>query len=78
VLIPLLFFGIELIVLGLLIALGVLGRGLLGRPWVVRAAPLTGHDGELTWSVSGWRRSNRLIDEVADSIAHGLPPAPAE
>lgn len=49
VLIPLLLFGIELILLGLLIALGILGRGLLGRPWVVRAMPAGGHGAALAW-----------------------------
>jgi hypothetical protein len=36
-LIPLLMFGIELILVGVLIAAGILGRGLLGRPCVVEA-----------------------------------------
>jgi hypothetical protein len=36
VVIPLLLFGIELLIVGLLIAAGILSRGLLGRPWVVR------------------------------------------
>jgi hypothetical protein len=37
ILIPLLLFGIELIILGLLIALGILARAGLGGPWVVKA-----------------------------------------
>ncbi len=78
VLIPLLLFGIELIVLGLLIALGILGRGLLGRPWVVRATPDGGRGGALAWRVVGWRRSARVIDEVAASLTNGQLPAPAE
>jgi hypothetical protein len=78
VLIPLLLFGIELILLGLLIALGILGRGLLGRPWVVRAAPVSGQGGALAWRVAGWRRSARVIDEVAASLSNGQPPVPAE
>ncbi len=39
IVIPLLLFGIELILLGLLIAAGIAGRTLLGRPWVVMATP---------------------------------------
>ncbi len=78
VLIPLLLFGIELIILGLLIAAGILGRGLLGRPWVVRATPAGRQDQALAWKVSGLRRSGRVIDEVSDSLASGLPPLPAE
>jgi hypothetical protein len=78
VLIPLLLFGIELIIVGLLIAAGILGRGLLGRPWVVRATPTSGHDRTLAWKVVGFRRSARVIDEVAASLSNGLPPVPAE
>jgi hypothetical protein len=78
VLIPLLLFGIELIIVGLLIAAGILGRGLLGRPWVVRATPASGQDRVLAWKVSGLTRSARVIDEVAESLAKGLSPAPSE
>jgi hypothetical protein len=78
VLIPLLLFGIELIILGLLIGAGILGRAFLGRPWVVRATPAGGHERALAWRVRGLRRSARVIDEVAASLAHGLQPAPAE
>jgi hypothetical protein len=78
VVIPLLLFGIELILLGLLVAASILGRTLLGRPWIVHAALLSGKDEVLTWRVVGWRRSNRLIDEVAASLAAGLDPSPVE
>jgi hypothetical protein len=78
IVIPLLLFGIELILLGLLIASGILGRALLGRPWVVCAVPASGHDTDLRWKVAGWRRSGRLIDEVSASLTSGIPPAPSE
>jgi hypothetical protein len=78
VVIPLLLFGIELILLGLLIAVGIVGRTLLGRPWIVRATPLGPEVGELSWQVVGWRRSNRVIEEVAASLSAGLDPSPAE
>jgi hypothetical protein len=78
ILIPLLLFGIELIILGLLIALGILARALLGRPWVVKATPADGGPGEMTWSVSGWRRSHRVIEEVAGALAAGADPMPSE
>ncbi|MGH2879287.1 MAG: hypothetical protein ACRDK4_06770 [Solirubrobacteraceae bacterium] len=77
VVIPLLLFGIELILLGLLVAVGIVGRTLLGRPWIIHATPLT--DGtQLSWRVVGWRRSTRLIDEVASSLGAGLDPSPIE
>lgn len=78
IVIPLLLFGIELILLGLLMATGILGRTLLGRPWIVHAAPLNSEDEALAWRVVGWRRSNRLIDEVATSLGDGFDPSPAE
>jgi hypothetical protein len=78
IVIPLLLFGLELIILGVLIAVGVVGRSLLGRPWVVEAVPIAGGERTLTWRVSGWRRSARLINEVADALATGLQPNPTE
>jgi len=78
VVIPLLLFGIELILLGLLIAAGIVGRTLLGRPWIVRATPLDPDVEEWGWRVVGWRRSNRVIEEVAASLGAGLDPSPAE
>jgi hypothetical protein len=78
VVVPLLLFGIELILLGLLVATGIVGRTLLGRPWIVQATPLTAEAEKLSWRVVGWRRSTRLIDEVAASLGAGLNPSPAE
>jgi len=78
VVIPLLLFGIELILLGLLIAAGIVGRTLLGRPWIVRATPIGPELEELSWRVVGWRRSNRVIEEIAASLSAGLDPSPTE
>ncbi len=78
VVIPLLLFGIELVLLGLLVAAGVLGRTLLGRPWIVQATPLAIEAEALSWRVAGWRRSARVIDEVIASLGAGLDPSPTE
>jgi hypothetical protein len=78
VVIPLLLFGMELILLGLVVAVGILGRTLLGRPWIVQATPLVADAQELSWRVVGWRRSTRLIEEVCASLSAGLDPSPAE
>jgi hypothetical protein len=78
IVIPLLLFGIELIALGLVVAVSIAGRTLLGRPWVVQATPDDDSARTLTWRVVGWRRSRRLIAEVAASCEAGLNPAPAE
>jgi hypothetical protein len=78
VVVPLLLFGIELIVLGLVVAAGIVGRALLGRPWVVQAAPADGEAHVLAWKVGGWRRSARVINEVATALNSGLDPSPDE
>jgi hypothetical protein len=78
ILIPLLLFGIELILLGLVVAAGILGRGLLGRPWIVHATRAGELSPTFTWTVSGWRRSARLIDEVVAALSAGLDPSPSE
>jgi hypothetical protein len=74
IVIPLLLFGIELIILGLLVAAGIVARSALGRPWVVEAIPSEGMSDALAWKVKGWRRSEKLIDEVATAIAAGTTP----
>jgi hypothetical protein len=78
IVIPLLLFGVELIILGLVVAAGIVGRSLLGRPWIVQAIPVEDPAGVLVWRVIGWRRSARLIDEVAGSLGAGLDPSPSE
>jgi hypothetical protein len=66
------------VIIGVVLAAGVVGRSLLGRPWVVEARPANAVAGPLVWRVAGWRRSGRLINEVAEQLASGLAPAPAE
>jgi len=75
--VPLLFFGIELIVVGLLVAAGVASRIALGRPWVVTATPKSDDTGALIWEVKGWRDSGQLIDKVAAELASGVTPPAA-
>lgn len=77
VLIPVLFFGLELIILGVLLATGVIARTLLGQPWVVQATstdPLSAGR-RLEWRVRGWRRSQSLIGEVAAELTAGHEPS---
>jgi hypothetical protein len=78
VVIPLLLFGIELILLGILVALAILGRALLGRPWLIRAEPVDDRDAAIGWRVVGWRRSNRVTREVTAALATGATPEPTE
>jgi hypothetical protein len=78
IVIPLLLFGVELIIAGLLVAMGILARSAFGRPWIVHATPSANPAGALAWEVKGWRRSGRLIEEVATELAAGLTPSPVE
>lgn len=78
VLVPLLLFGVELIIVGVAIALGMLGRLFLGRPWVVAAECLDSPGTGFAWRVSGIRRSQRVLDQVAAALEAGATPEPAE
>jgi hypothetical protein len=76
VILPLLLFGLELVIIGCLLAAGLIGQTLLRRPWTVKADIIDrpGHGAQ--WSVIGWRRSQRLMDEVVAALAaHGAVPA---
>jgi hypothetical protein len=80
VLIPILFFGLELVIVGALLAAGLLARTLLGQPWIVEATsidPLS--SGRcLEWRVRGWRRSQAFIAEIAAELAAGNEPPVAQ
>ena len=74
--IPLLFFGIEPIILGALLAAAAIGRVLFRQPWVIEARskdPLA-PGRRLEWHVIGWRRSQGLIDSVISDLAAGREP----
>lgn len=76
VVVPLLLFGIELIILGLVLALGIVGRSLFGKPWTVAAARPGDREPVALWRVRGWRQSARLIDRICvDLEARGQLPS---
>jgi hypothetical protein len=79
VVLPLLLFGIELIIVGVVLAATLLGRVVAKRPWVIEARSLDpwAADRVLEWRVTGWRRSQRLIDEIVSDLATGREPNPA-
>jgi hypothetical protein len=76
ILIPVVFFGIELIVLGVLLAAGVIARTVLGQPWVIeaRSADAIAPERRLEWRVRGWRESAKLITRVASDLSAGRDP----
>ena len=79
IVIPLLFFGVELAVLGALLAAGAIGRMLFRQPWVIEATsndPLT-RGRRLEWHVIGWRKSQALIKKVISDLSAGREPPQA-
>jgi len=76
ILIPVLFFGLELIILGVLLAAAVITHTVLGQPWVIEARstdPLT-RGRHLEWRVRGWRQSGKLIAQVSADLSAGREP----
>jgi hypothetical protein len=77
-LIPILFFGVELLVVGGLLAAGLAGRVAFGQPWVIQASLVgpPGSERRLEWRVRGWRNSRRAIEAVAADLSAGREPDP--
>lgn len=72
VLIPALIFLMWALFVGLTIAWYTVTK----RPWVVEAREHRDAPRVLGWTVVGWDESKLVIDQVADAIANGVPPAP--
>ncbi|HYV14529.1 MAG TPA: hypothetical protein VE972_00725 [Conexibacter sp.] len=74
VILPLLGIAFELAVALALFGSGILGRVFLGRPWTIEAVNLDRVGETGTFAVKGWRRSRRMILDLAGAIqASGLP-----
>jgi hypothetical protein len=76
IVIPLVFFGVELIILGVVLAAGVVGRVLFRQPWLIEARtndPLT-PGRQLEWHITGWRKSQELIETVISDLEAGREP----
>jgi hypothetical protein len=74
--IPLLLALLDIVLILLLTALGIGARVVFRRPWIVEAV---GPDEvRRTWRVVGWRASREAVDDIADALAHGQPPPPAD
>jgi hypothetical protein len=69
---PVIAIAVELTLLALVLVAAVAGRVLLRRPWTVFArSEGAGPAQEHTWQVVGWRRSDRLIEDVIRSLEKG-------
>ncbi len=72
--IPLLLFGLELLIVGLVLTAGALGHLLLGRPWVIQAWTADPNGASYEWQIAGWRRSGAAIDQIATALVAGENP----
>lgn len=76
VVVPLLVALLDLLVIALVSLIGVAGRVMFRRPWLVEAAD--GEGSRYTWRVVGQRESRSAVDAIASAFAHGhVPPPPA-
>jgi hypothetical protein len=74
--IPLVFAVLDLLVVLLLTAGGIVVRVLFRRPWTIEATSADG--GVLRWQVKGWRASGARRDEIAGLLAAGIVPPDAQ
>ena len=75
VVMPLVVALLDLLVVVLISLVGVAGRMMFRRPWVVEAVDSDGH--RYTWRIVGGRESRAAVDAIAGAFAHGHEPPPA-
>lgn len=75
VLLPLLGVALELIALIFLLGSGLIGRVLLGRPWIVEATNVDNPEERVAYAVKGWRRSTEALRELRTALATTGPSA---
>ncbi|HWL64489.1 MAG TPA: hypothetical protein VNP73_00795 [Actinomycetota bacterium] len=68
---PVFAFLIELLIVGVLLAVTLAAKILFRRPWIIEAWQEGARDQHLRWAVVGWNRSGEVMDEVARTIASG-------
>jgi hypothetical protein len=73
--VPLIVAALDVLIVLLLGTLGVVGRLLFRRPWVVEARPAVGGHA-VGWRVVGWRASGEQLDRVVEHLlaTGALPP----
>jgi len=74
ILIPVLGVALELIVLFIVLWSGLVGRLLLGHPWVVEARNLDDGERSAAYAVKGFRSAGHAVRELSAAIAAGGPP----
>lgn len=78
VVLPLIGLALELILLIAILGIGLIGRLVFRRPWIVEAVNLDHHQRSVEFGVKGWGESGRAVAQLSAAIqASGTPPAPA-
>jgi hypothetical protein len=62
---------VDLLIVLVVAAIGVVGRFVFRRPWTVEAHSSTGEQHEVP--VVGWRRAGEKVGSIAHDIKRGLP-----
>lgn len=75
VVLPLLGLAFELALLIAVFTSGLFGRIVLGHPWTIEAVSVDDPQQRLRFAVRGWRRSQRAIGALAETIATTGPPS---
>lgn len=68
IVVPVLLFGVELIIVGCVLAVGVVSRSLFGKPWTIAATREQASTPAALWRVRGWRASGELINQICVDI----------
>jgi hypothetical protein len=71
ILVPILLFGIELVIIGVALAIGLVGRFVFRQPWAVQALPVSGDAEIRSWKIVGWRNSGAFVDQIASELQQG-------
>jgi hypothetical protein len=74
VVLPLLGVALELIGVLILLGSGLLGRVLLGRPWIVEAVKVGDPEERAAYAVRGWGQSSEALRQLRTAVAAGGRP----
>jgi hypothetical protein len=76
VVLPLIGLALELIILVAFVGLGLIGRLLFRRPWMIEAVNLDHPQRSAEFGVQGWSESGRAVAQLSAAIqASGIPTA---
>jgi hypothetical protein len=74
IVLPLLGVALELVAVLFLLAIGVFGRVVLGRPWIVLAEKAGDPEERVAFAVRGWRESSEALRELRTALSTQGPP----